>query len=223
MTLLCHNDRVALIDGHKTKLTIEPNTLYTQHTRSGQARYEPSLSESLIPSDVAPSNFLSKEHSLEVWTAYFDALKAGHAAACLPSPGSNDDLSSPWEEVPSLDSVRKASDGGEVTDGLPSEVESFRGKERKLVASINPISAIPNQLGASEACLDEILREHRQRKAVKSDKAQVPEYLWESHLLEGCEGTNWNADVICKVQTVTVTVVETKSHKLVRCLGKIKI
>jgi hypothetical protein len=95
--------------GHKTKLTIDPNSFYIQHTRFGQARYEPSLSEALIPLDVTPSDFLSQEHPLEVWTAYFDALKAGCAAARISSPGSDNDLSTPWEEVPSLDSVRKAS------------------------------------------------------------------------------------------------------------------
>jgi hypothetical protein len=95
--------------GHKTKLTTEPNSFYIQHTRSGQACYEPSLSEALIPSDVIPSDFLSKEHPLEVWTAYFNALKAGRAFARISSPGSYNNLSSPWEEVPSLDSVRKAS------------------------------------------------------------------------------------------------------------------
>jgi hypothetical protein len=45
-------------------------------------------------------------------------------------------------------------------------------------------------------------REHRQGKAVKSDNAQVPEYLWEAHLLEGCEGINLDDDVILKVPTV---------------------
>jgi hypothetical protein len=67
--------------GHKTKLIIEPNSSYIQHTRSGQACYEPSLSDALIPWDITPSDFLSKERPLEVWTAYFNALKAGRAAA----------------------------------------------------------------------------------------------------------------------------------------------
>jgi hypothetical protein len=56
------------------------------------------------------AELVAKDHSLEVWTAYFDAIKAGHAASHLGSPGSTDGLSSPWEEVTSLDSLRKASD-----------------------------------------------------------------------------------------------------------------
>jgi hypothetical protein len=66
--------------GHKTKLKIEPNTLYIQHTHAGQGRFEPSLSVSLIPDDITVSELIAKDHSLEVWTAvYFDALKAGRA------------------------------------------------------------------------------------------------------------------------------------------------
>jgi hypothetical protein len=96
--------------GHKIKLKIAPNTLYIQHTRAGQGRFEPSLSVGLIPDDVVIEELLSKDCPLEVWTAYFDAVKAGRAAFHLASPGSTDGLSSPWEEVPSLDSLRKASD-----------------------------------------------------------------------------------------------------------------
>jgi hypothetical protein len=89
-----------------------------------------------------------------------------------------------------------------------NKVENDKVKEKnldaKLDVSINPMLAnLNNTTGVSEACLDKISREHRQHKAVKSDNAQVPEYLWDSHLLEGCEGTNWNADVIGKVRTVT--------------------
>jgi hypothetical protein len=63
-----------------------------------------------MPDDVTLSKLLSQLHLLEVWTTYFVKLKAGHAAVHLASPlGSLDTLSSPWEEVPSLDSLRKAS------------------------------------------------------------------------------------------------------------------
>jgi hypothetical protein len=51
--------------------------------------------ESFIPLNVTPSDFLSKEHPLEVWTVYFDALKAGCAAGGLTSLGSDDNRSSP--------------------------------------------------------------------------------------------------------------------------------
>jgi hypothetical protein len=64
----------------------------------------------LVPDDITVSELLYKECPLEVWTAYFDALNAGRAASLLGSPGTMDGLTSPWEEVPSLDSLRKASD-----------------------------------------------------------------------------------------------------------------
>jgi hypothetical protein len=78
--------------------------------RAGQGRFEPSLSLMLIPDDITVAELMDKECPLEVWTAYFDALKAGRAASLLGSPGSTDGLASPWEEAPSLDSLRKTSD-----------------------------------------------------------------------------------------------------------------
>jgi hypothetical protein len=72
-----------------------------------------------------------------------------------------------------------------------------------VVKMAEPSSIVPDYAGkVSETCLDEISRKHRQRKAVKSDKAQVPEYLWKAHLLEGCEGINQDGDIILKVCTV---------------------
>jgi hypothetical protein len=134
----CKSIGTCTTKGHKTKLKIEPNTFYSKHTCSGQARYEPSLLESLLPSDVTPSDLLSKEHALQVWNAYFDALKARRAASHLASQSSKDDLSSPWEEVPSLDSVRKAS----VTSQTP--------KRLKMGSMLSPenVPVMANTLGS---------------------------------------------------------------------------
>jgi hypothetical protein len=68
---------------------------------------------------------------------------------------------------------------------------------------IKPSLGFPNDSAeVSKTCLDEISHEDRQQKAVKSDNAQVPEYLWELHLIEGCEGINWDDNVISMVCTV---------------------
>jgi hypothetical protein len=40
----------------------------------------------------------------------------------------------------------------------------------------------------SEPLLEEIARVNRERKAVKSDDAEVPEYLWEEHGGIGTKG-----------------------------------
>jgi hypothetical protein len=90
-------------------------------------------------------------------------------------------------------------DEGKVADSPPT----LGGNLGESFAPVKPSSGFPNDSAeVSKTCLDEILHEHRQRKAVKSDNAKVPEYLWEAHLIEGCEGINWDDDVISKVGTV---------------------
>jgi hypothetical protein len=55
----------------------------------------------------------------------------------------------------------------------------------------------------AEGLLDKITQEHREQKAVKSDDADVPEYLWETHLLEDVQGVDWNEDSLRRVRKVT--------------------
>jgi hypothetical protein len=70
----CKKVGTCSVKGHKTiKLKLEANTVYIQHTRAGQGRFEPSLGISLIREEITVSNLIGKEHALEVWTAYFDA------------------------------------------------------------------------------------------------------------------------------------------------------
>jgi hypothetical protein len=93
-----------------------------------------------------------------------------------------------------------ANEDGDSSAPNPSEAAA---NHRTSFPPVKPSSGFLNDAGeVSETCLDEISREHRQRKAVKSDNAKVPEYLWEAHLLEGCEGINQNGDVISQVRTV---------------------
>jgi hypothetical protein len=47
-------------------------------------------------------------------------------------------------------------------------------------------------LVASDGLLEEVSRENRERKAVKSDDVAVPEYLWEEHLTSGSEVKEYN-------------------------------
>jgi hypothetical protein len=54
-----------------------------------------------------------------------------------------------------------------------------------------------------EEVLSDISREHRDRKAVKSDDAAVPEYLWEEHLLEGLEDQEWDDTKLVKIRRVS--------------------
>jgi hypothetical protein len=51
--------------------------------------------------------------------------------------------------------------------------------------------------------LKDITREQRERKAVKSDDAAVPEYLWEDQLLDGMEAREWNSTQLKKVRRVS--------------------
>ncbi len=53
-----------------------------------------------------------------------------------------------------------------------------------------------------DSVLADIARENRDRKAVKSDDAAVPEYLWEDHLLEGLKEREWDDIKLAKVRRV---------------------
>jgi hypothetical protein len=56
--------------------------------------------------------------------------------------------------------------------------------------------------GSHETVLEDVARENRDRKAVKSDDAAVPEYLWEEHLLEGLKEREWDEIKLVKVRRV---------------------
>jgi hypothetical protein len=118
---------------------------------------QPSLAVSLIPGDITVSKLTAKEHALEVWTVYFDALKAGRATARLASPGSTDGLSSPWEEVPSLDSLRKASDTFWTPKRLklgnmlsPENVPVLSNARGSLLTNVFPLSVDEDEEGQSQ-------------------------------------------------------------------------
>jgi hypothetical protein len=54
-----------------------------------------------------------------------------------------------------------------------------------------------------EEALSDISREHRDRKAVKADDAEVPKYLWEEHLLEGLEDQEWDDTKLFKIRKLS--------------------
>jgi hypothetical protein len=63
-----------------------------------------------------------------------------------------------------------------------------KGKENgKLSESIDPAEKDKEETSCSQDTKDvlqEVAREKRERKATKADGAEVPEYLWEEHLLK---------------------------------------
>lgn len=65
------------------KLKIEPDMLYIKHMCAGQGHFEPSLAAMLVPDDITVTELMAKEHALEVWTVYFDVLKADRAVTHL--------------------------------------------------------------------------------------------------------------------------------------------
>jgi hypothetical protein len=99
--------------GHKVaKVNIMAETLYVKHSRNGHARLEPSLPVSLLLDDMLLIEMLSKDHSLKVWTAQFDLLKAEKAGGLKRSSTTSFGSGSPWEEVeiPNLESLQEASE-----------------------------------------------------------------------------------------------------------------
>jgi hypothetical protein len=51
--------------------------------------------------------------------------------------------------------------------------------------------------------LQDITQEQRNRKAVKSGNAEIPEYLWEDQLLADLEGQEWDEAKLKKVRRVS--------------------
>jgi hypothetical protein len=58
--------------------------------------------------------------------------------------------------------------------------------------------------GHQDKALEDISREQRQRKAVKSDDAEVPEYLWEDQLLEVMKMETADDDTLNKIRRISM-------------------
>jgi hypothetical protein len=53
-----------------------------------------------------------------------------------------------------------------------------------------------------DTVLTDITRDKRERKAVKADDADIPEYLWEEHMVEGRDEQTWDATKLVKMRRV---------------------
>jgi hypothetical protein len=51
--------------------------------------------------------------------------------------------------------------------------------------------------------LENMSRQRREWKAVKSDNTAVPKYLWEEHLTEGSQGSKWDAQALHNLRKVS--------------------
>jgi hypothetical protein len=94
--------------------------------------------------------------------------------------GSSADIRKGWSEVKSEMSGEKYQD--ETND-----------KEEGIANGADLKHTVANDPGCNRGTkelLHEIAREKRERKATKADDADVPEYLWEEHLLNDCP-TPW--------------------------------
>jgi hypothetical protein len=63
---------------------------------------------------------------------------------------------------------------------------------RDSIGSVETVKeAGKGDLASSKAMLKEINQVNQEQKAVKFNDAEVPEYLWEEHLLEGIDKGVW--------------------------------
>ena len=76
--------------------------------RSGQGRFEPSLSTLKLPGSVTLESLLGEEKPLEVWMVYFAGLSQASSATDDTTPGSLEDGSWCDVSVPSLENLVKA-------------------------------------------------------------------------------------------------------------------
>jgi hypothetical protein len=70
-------------------------------------------------------------------------------------------------------------------------VETVSEADEEVVETVEIDDALQSE--GLEALLEDVARQQRERKAVKSDDAEVPEYLWEEHLIAGSEKLKWDA------------------------------
>jgi hypothetical protein len=80
------------------------------------------------------------------------------------------------------------------------EVTSVDCKKSKVVVE----TVLENELvEALEHLLEDVSRQQRERKAVTSDDAEVPERLWEEHLTAGSEACEWDAEAMDDLRRVS--------------------
>jgi hypothetical protein len=128
----------------------------------------------------------------------------------------------------------KESSKTEKGDEAGDEAEGMGGSAKR--PRLNPRDEVPSSLEFLASCaapsvvLEEITREHRDRKAVKPNDADVPEYMWESHLVERFDGQDWNeentfesATLVGMVTFSDATLVEEKGDGVVRVSGENQI
>jgi hypothetical protein len=93
-------------------------------------------------------------------------------------------LSAENQESPSKDkSAIFRNEARDVTNGKEGSIET--SEALKTTAENQPFLT-----GGTKELLHDIAQEKRERKATKADDADVPEYLWEEHLLNDCP-TPW--------------------------------
>jgi hypothetical protein len=105
------------------------------------------------------------------------ALKVETVEECLEAEGVNRNAE---ELFPDFDYDSDSEDSWEIA--TPSEI---------LEEAADP-RACPFEAQKNKAVLEDIAREARQRKATKSDDAEMPTYLWEDYLMKDGP-TPWNA------------------------------
>lgn len=96
--------------GHRTKKVLLKNeTFYIKHTRTGQARLEPSLPKDALPEELHAGNLLVKAKPFVEWAAYFEGLEAKKESEDLKGTRSVGSTES-WEkiETPSIEAYSKA-------------------------------------------------------------------------------------------------------------------
>jgi hypothetical protein len=91
----------------------------------------------------------------------------------------------------------------EKEEGEASSLETVKEDENEGGASTLETVKEEKEELTSEPLLEEIARVNRERKAVKSDDAEVPEYLWEEHLFEGLKCKVWEEEEIVRVRKFT--------------------
>jgi hypothetical protein len=119
--------------------------------------------------------------------------------------------------MPEADPNGSSQEEGSITTGLDSKKPLAKRTKQEFTPGADPNGSsqeegdpCPQEFGhktstlvPSESLLEDASRQNREHKAVKSNGAAVPEYLWTEHLIAGSKVRDWDARTMNDLKTVS--------------------
>jgi hypothetical protein len=149
-----------------------------------------------VPKDSTDTTDVSR---LETKKTKWESAPTREIALDPPHPGETIEEKLSGSDLMSAPSSEKGKEDGRRASDVPLIDETIGKTEVSQRANVTVETVVEESVTRDEAIpmekeifLSEGTRQLRERKAVKSDDAEIPEYLWEEHLMEGSKVSDWN-------------------------------